>query len=261
MNWNHVYAIFLRHLYFLRRSYDRITDTFYWIVLDLVVWGFTGIYFQRFLPDAQNVVFMIISGVLLWNITWRAQIEISIGTIEELRNKNLVNLFVSPLRFSEWLTGLVIMGLGKAVVSFLFGSIFAFFFYKVGIFKYSLHLLIFFILLMMSGWFIGFLISSVILRYGTRVQTLAWSFTWLLSPFSAIYYPLEILPGWAQVISYFVPMSYVFEEGRNLLYNGVVDYNKLLICFGLNIVYLILTLLLFKNSFKSVLDKGLVKVY
>ena len=261
MNWNRVYAIFLRHLYFLRRSYDRISDTFYWITLDLVIWGITGIYFQRFSPDAQYVVFMIISGVLLWNITWRAQIEISLGTIEELYNKNLVNLFVSPLTFREWVTGLVIMGAGKAIISFLFGTIIAFFFYHVGIFQYSYHLPVLFVLLIMSGWWIGFLIASFILRYGTRVQTLAWSFTWLLSPFSAIYYPLEILPKWAQTISYFIPMSYVFEEGRNLLYNGVVDYNKLLISFGLNILYLVLTLWLFRSSFKSVLDKGLVKVY
>src|SRR3990167_11053903 len=100
----------------------------------------------------------------------------------------------------------------------------------------------------MSGWWIGFLIASFILRFGTRIQTLAWSFTWLLSPFSAIYYPLYILPQWARNISQFVPMSYVFEEGRNLLYNGVVDYNKILICIGLNLFYLAATLLLLRNS-------------
>jgi ABC-2 type transport system permease protein len=261
MNWNRVFAIYLRHLYFLRRSYDRISDTFYWITLDLVIWGITAIYFQRFSPDIQSVVFMIISGVLLWNITWRSQIEISLGTIEELWNKNLVNLFVAPLRFSEWITGLVIMGITKGILSFLFGTAVAFFFYHIGIFRYSYHLPVFFILLLMSGWFIGFFIASIILRYGTRVQTLAWSFTWLLSPFSAIYYPIDTLPQWAQTISKFVPMSYVFEQGRNLLYNGVVDYGQLLICFGLNVFYLLLSLFLFQSSFKSVLQKGLVKVY
>lgn len=261
MNWNRVYAVFLRHLYFLRRSYDRITETFYWIALDLVIWGITGLYFQRFTPDAQNLVFMIISGVLLWNITWRAQIEISLGTIEELWNKNLVNLFVSPLKFPEWIAGLVLMGFGKALVSFLFGSLVAYLLYHVGIFYYSFYLPVFFLLLIMSGWCLGFMIASIILRFGTRVQTLAWSFPWLLSPFSAIYYPLDVLPHWAQTISYFLPMSYVFEQARNLLNNGVVDPSKLLISFGLNIFYLILTLWIFGRSFNSVLNKGLVKVY
>jgi ABC-2 type transport system permease protein len=204
---------------------------------------------------------MIISGVLLWNITWRTQIEITLGTIEELWNKNLVNLFVSPLTFFEWVTGLLIVGGAKAIASFIFGTIVASFLYHVGLGYFSLYLPIFFVLLMMSGWCIGFFIASIILRYGTKVQTLAWTFTWLLSPFTAIYYPLDVLPNWAQIISYFIPMSYVFEQGRNLLYNGVVDFNKLLICFGLNVLYLILTLVLFKNSFKAVLRKGLVKVY
>lgn len=261
MNWNRIYAIFLRHLYFLRRSYDRISDTFYWITLDLIIWGITGLYFQRFAPDVQNVVFMIISGVLLWNITWRAQIEVSLGTIEEIWNKNLVNLFVSPLKFSEWITGLVLMGICKAVIAFLFGSLVAFLLYKVGIFHYSYYLLLFFVLLIMSGWSIGFLIASIIMRFGTRIQTLAWTFTWLLSPFSAIYYPLDTLPQWTQTISYFIPMSYVFEQARNLLNNGVIDYSKLLICFGLNCFYLVLTMWIFRRSFNSVLNKGLVKVY
>ena len=114
---------------------------------------------------------------------------------------------------------------------------------------------------MMSGWCIGFFIPSLILRFGNKVQTLAWSFTGLLSPFSAIYYPLDVLPRWAQIVSKFIPMSYIFEEGRNLLYNGVVDYNNLLISFGLNCVCLILTIWLFRRSFQSVLNKGLVKVY
>ena len=261
MNWNRVFAIFLRHYYFLLHSYDRLSDAFYWITLDLVVWGITGVYFQRFSPNSQNVVYMIISGVLLWNITWRTQIEISLGTIEELWNKNLVNLFVSPLSFFEWISGLLIMGGAKAIVSFIFGTLVAFFLYHVGLGYYSMYLPIFFILLMMSGWCIGFFIASVILRFGTKVQTLAWSFTWLLSPFSAIYYPLDVLPHWAQIVSKFIPMSYIFEEGRNLLYKDTLNYSNLIICFGLNILYLSLTLILFQNSFKKVLAKGLVKVY
>jgi len=261
MNARRIYGVILRHLYLLRRSYDKMVDSFYWITLDLIIWGITGLYFQQLTADSKQIIFMIISGVILWNITYRAQSDISLGLIEELWNWNLINLFVSPLTFIEWVIALVALGAVKSVMSFLFGALVAFILYKVGIFFLSIHLLFFMILLLMTGWWLGFTVSAIVLRYGTRVQTLAWTLVWLISPLSAIYYPLSILPVWVQKIAMFVPTSYVFEEGRNLLYNGIVDYNKLLISFGLNGLYLVLSIIFLRNSFDSVLKKGLVKVF
>ena len=261
MNTSRIYAILLRHLYQFRRSYDRIFDSFYWIALDLMVWGITGLYFGQIAPNAQQLSFMIISGVILWNITYRAQIDINVSLLEELWNKNLINLFVSPLTFGEWVTALVILGMSKALMTFIFGTVIAFVFWNIGLFVYSFHLIIFIILLMMSGWWIGFMISSLLLRYGTRIQTLGWSFVFLLSPFSAIYYPIATLPDWAQKVSLFVPMSYVFEQARNILFNGQVSYQPLLISFALNLFYIVLGIYMLRRSFRKVLEKGLVKVF
>lgn len=261
MKINRIYAVLLRHLYNLRRSYDRLTDSFYWIALDLLIWGITGVYFQRFSPEGQNIVFVLISGVILWNISYRAQIDLNMSILEEIWNKNLINLFVSPIKFNEWMTGLIILGLVKSIVTLIFGSIIGYFLYKINIYELSYHLPVFIFLLLMTGWWLGFFISGIILRYGSKVQTLAWTLVWVLSPFSAIYYPLSILPDWVQKISLFVPTSYVFEQGRNLLFNGEIDYSKLAISFGLNVIYLIAGLLFIRSSFKKVLAKGLVKVY
>lgn len=261
MKIHRIYAILLRHLFLFRRSYDKMVDSFYWITLDLLLWGITGMYFQSITPDFQNVIFMILSGVLLWNIVYRGQIDITMGLLEELWNKNLVNLFVSPLTFREWIASLLTLGFVKAIISFSFGSLITVLLYKFGILIYSVHLLAFIGLLIMSGWWLGFLVSAFILRFGTRVQALAWTFVWLVSPFSAVYYPVEILPGWVQVISRFVPTSYIFEEARNLLYHGEVRYGQLGISLGLNIIFVILTFILLKQSFRAVLQKGLVKVY
>ena len=261
MKLHRIYAILLRHMYLFRRSYDKMVDSFYWITLDLLLWGITGMYFQSITPDFQNVIFMILSGVLLWNIVHRGQIDITSGLLEELWNKNLINLFVSPLTFREWIASLVALGFVKAIISFVFGSLITVLLYKFGILFYSVHLLAFMGLLIISGWWIGFLVSSFILRFGTRVQVLAWTFVWLASPFSAVYYPVDILPSCVQVITRIVPMSYVFEEARHLLYEGKIDYGQLGISLVLSIIYSILTFILLHRSFKAVLQKGLVKVY
>ncbi len=88
-----------------------------------------------------------------------------------------------------------------------------------------------------------------------------WSMVFLITPFSAIYYPLSAMPNWAQKVASVVPSSYLFEGARQVILTGVVDGHKLALAFGLNLLYLLLGLVFFHKSFKKVLEKGLVKLY
>jgi ABC-2 type transport system permease protein len=246
-----------------------MSDVFYWPTMDLLLWGLTSIYFKKQqsvsfptgLGSGSQIVLMIISGILFWIIVWRGQYEITVNLLEELWSRNLINIFVSPLKFSEWIISVVIVGIIKAALSFSFAMIVAFILYKVKIFIYGFYLIPFALLLIMSGWWAGFLIAGLILRYGTKIQTFAWAAIVIISPFSAIYYPLSTLPLWAQKIAIIVPTSYIFEGGREILSKGSLDPTKLYISFFLNLIYLIIALIFVRKSFKKVLEKGLVKVY
>lgn len=260
MKLHRIYAICLRYFFLFRRSYDRLSDAFYWPTIDLLVWGLTSSYLKSLAPHASPIILIIVSGILLWLITWRAQYEITVGLLEDLWNKNLINIFVSPLKFSEWITSFIIVGILKAIVSVIFASVVAFLLYHVHILGYGIYLLPFFTSLMLTGWAIGFFVSGIILRYGTRVQALAWSFIAVFSPFAAIYYPLSILPHWAQVVASWLPLSYIFEGSRQIINTGHMDTSKLVISFVLNLFYLSLAFLYLYRSFKKVLNKGLVKV-
>lgn len=261
MKPHRIFGITLRYLYGFRHSWDRLTDVFYWPAMDLFLWGLTSTYIRLYAPHASNIVLMIVSGLLFWIIVWRAQYEITVNTLEEFWNKNLVNIFVSPLKFSEWICSFIIIGFIKGFISFTFAAILAFFLYGTGIFVFGWYLIPFFILLYMSGWAVGFLVAGIIIQYGTKIQTLAWAVVAVLAPFSAIYYPLSILPKWAQVISYAVPTSYVFEGGRSVLATGHTDVARLLISFALNIIYIACALTFFHYGFKKVFKKGLASVY
>lgn len=261
MKFHRIYAILLRHLYMLRRSYEHIINLFYWITLDLLLWGITASYFQQFTPDAKSVIFMIVSGVLLWNVTHRTQLEINIGILEELWNKNLINIFVSPLQIKEYVSGLVILSIVKTLASLTFGSFVAYFLYKTSILIYSFNILLFIFLLTLSGIWIGFIVGSLLVRFGTRAEILSWSLIWIFSPFSAVYYPLDILPSWAQTVSRLLPMSYIFEQARSLLFHGTIDYTQLVLSFVLSLLYIMLSIFLFYTAFRKVLQKGLVKLY
>ena len=251
----------MRFLYLFRHSYDRLADAFYWPMIDLFIWGLTGLYMQKIAPNGLFMMNILISGILFWLIVWRGQYEISVNLLEDLFNKNLINIFGSPLKFSEWLISFLIIGLLKAIMSLIFVSVAAFLLYRFRVGIFGFYLIPFFFLLIMMGWWIGFFVSGMILRFGTRAQTLAWSTIALFAPFSAVYYPLSILPEWAQTIAKFIPSSYIFEGIREIIKTGKISPDKLLASLGLNCIYLALSLLFIKSSFKKVLEKGLVKVY
>jgi ABC-2 type transport system permease protein len=261
MSIRRIYGIILRNLFSFRHSYDKMSDAFYWPLLDLLLWGMTSSYIKQTTGNATDFILIVVSGIVFWIIFWRAQYEITIGLLDELWNKNMINLFITPLKFSEWVTAWLFMGIAKGLVSFLFASLLALLMYKTSIFVYGFAMLPFMLLLLLCGWWVGFLISGVIMRYGSKVQTLAWSMPWIFAPFSAIYYPVSVLPSWSQWVSKLLPTSYVFEGMREVMRTGSFDMSKFTIALLLNVLYLCLALLFIRRSFTRVMDNGVTKLY
>tara|TARA_Y100001936_G_scaffold220612_1_gene234893 strand:- start:329 stop:592 length:264 start_codon:yes stop_codon:yes gene_type:complete len=78
----------------------------------------------------------------------------------------------------------------------------------------------------------------------------------LLAPFGCIYYPIEILPEVFQKIAYLLPLVYIFEEARNILINQSIDLNNIYNAFILNVIYFVLSIVLFYYSFSVAKKKG-----
>lgn len=259
MKFYRIYAILLRHLYSLRHNLDRMTDVFYWPIIDLFMWGLTSLYFSSHYSGASHVLFAIVSGLLFWTLTWRLQYEVAVGLLDDVWARNMINLFVSPLTFWEWISALSIVSLIKTSLSFLTASILALVLYNVGVLKYGWYILPFTLCLLLTGWTFGFFITGLILRFGQRVQSFGWTLGAIIIPFSAIYYPVSILPSWVQKICLFVPTSYIFEGIREFLTTGQISSEKLYISFGLNILYFFGAFVFLVLSFRNLLKRGIAK--
>ena len=257
MKLNRIYAIVLRYFYLLFHSLDRLTDLFYWPTVDLLLWGLTSAFFKKNVVGMPLIITMIIAGLVLWMVLWRGQYEITVNLLEDLWDNNLINVFVSPIKVSEWMISFVIIGILKATISIGFAGILALLLYKVSIFKYGFYFLPLMFSLIMSGWWIGFFVAGLILRFGRKIQTFAWSVAYLFAPFSAVYYPVTILPSWARVIANLLPTSYVFESMRGVIKTGNFDMKKFAASMTLNIIYFAFSLFFFRKSFEKAMDNGL----
>ncbi len=257
MNFNIVWAVVVRHLYNFKHSLDRLTDAFYWPAMDIFIWGFTSMYIAKQANQLPQIIIMLLSGVVLWLVVWRAQYEITVNLLEEMWSSNLVNLFASPLRIREWVLAVFILGLIKMIFSVGFSILLALVLYKTNIFSLGFYLIPFIMSLTITGWAVGLFVSGLIIRYGMRIQTFAWGGIALLSPFSGVYYPISTLPLWAQRVAMYVPTSYIFEGMRSVIFKGSMFYGDLLKSFAINIVYIIVGLLFFNLMFKKSKMRGL----
>lgn len=257
INFNRVIAMMIRYAINMRHNLDRLSDMLYWPLMDLLLMGLTGVYLSKANISNPHAVEIILTGVIFWLVIWRGQYEINLNLLAEIWDKNLVNIFITPLKISEWILSLLLFGFLKMLVSLIFVSIVSFALYKFNVFMYGFFIIPIIISLLLTGWTIGFAISSVLIRYGERIQTIAWVGGMLLAPFSAIYYPLSILPVWVQKVASFVPSSYIFEGMREFIATGSISFEKFLISFSLNIIYLALSIWLFIFMFKKSRKLGL----
>src|SRR5262245_31367711 len=101
MNWQRISALMLRYLFLYRRSPPRILEIFFWPVMELLVWGF--LYKFLIANNTFNWISYLISAMIFWDIIYRAQQGVTIAFLEDIWSRNLLNLFVAPLRRSEFI--------------------------------------------------------------------------------------------------------------------------------------------------------------
>ena len=89
---------------------------------------------------------------------------------------------------------------------------------------------------------------------------LAWITGYVFSPFSAVFYPLKALPEWASPIAKALPMTYIFEGMREFYYTGNFSWSEYGMAMGLNFIYLIASITLFRILFEKSRDKGLARL-
>lgn len=259
MSFERIWAVVIRHLYNLRHCWDRLSDSFYWPAMDLIIWGLTSQYFQK-IGQVSSVVLILLTALVFWQVIWRSQYEITVSLLDEIWSRNIVNLFASPLTINEWILAVLLLGLIKMILTIGFVLFLTWIFYSINLLNFGFLLLPFFSLLLFSGWWVGLLVAGLILRFGSQVQTLAWAGVYLLAPFSAIYYPVASLPVWAQKVALFVPTSYLFEGMREVLLSGQLPWRNLVISFLLNLWYLLGAIIFFKFSFIKARQQGLAKL-
>jgi len=258
MKVHRIMALVSRHLYLYRRSLPRIMEIFYWPFLDLVIWGFITLYLARFQSQIPGFVTFFLGALILWDILFRSQQGITISFLEEIWARNLMNLFASPLKPSEFLAATMVMSIFKVTCVSIVMAVCAALFYSYNIFMIGLWLLPFVLNLVVTGWIVGVFTTSLIMRFGQEAEVLAWSMVFLFQPISCVFYPLDVLPEWLKMIAWVNPAAHVFEGMRAVLSTSSRPVVNLLWASGLNVLLLVVVILWFHRTFAYCKEEGLL---
>lgn len=257
MKLHRVLAVTRRYAHEQKRNFSRMSELFYWPVMDLLQWGLSTGWHQSVTKADVPILMTMLACILLWQILWRSNQAITMGLVAEIWDKNLCNLFSTPLSISEWIVGVMLVGVGQTCIAGVIGYLVALLFFGIDLTSLGLAIVPLVAGVVLFGWTVGVLSSAVVLRFGNSSLPLLWIFASLSAPFSGVYFPVAMLPGWIQPASSLLPSTYLFEGARTILRTGEVPGEQLLLSLVLNVVYLSLALYLLRWAFELRRQKGL----
>jgi ABC-2 type transport system permease protein len=260
MEFKHIWAVVLRHARLWMKDPNLIIVTLYWPLLDVLIWGFLGSWIQQIQQTSYQYQMITLFSILIWQSCCRSSVVLVSGFLEELWSMNIVNLFSLPLRFTEWIGGITLFTFLLNMINAIYCMTLIFAFYQIPILTILKVFILFAPPLFISGLWLGFMALQLIAQFGKRAQELSWVLSWFFSPLCGVFYPINIFPLWLQKISYFLPMTHVFEGLRAYLMHGTNPTTYLVYAYSLSILYALIAMSIFVFIFNRSKRRGLARL-
>lgn len=255
MSWLRIKAILLQEYYLIKHQLEIWFDLIFFTAVSVIIFGFIAVYLGG--ESAGVAVQYPLLGAVLWQVVYVAQYSISVGALWNIWSRNLVNFFISPISTLEYLTAHFISSFVKSLIVFLSLAVVALLAFDFNIFQMgTANIVLFLANFFVFSWALGLFILGMIFRFGTRIQSLAWGFVFLLQPFTAAFFPVSVMPKAMQVVSYALPPTFIFEAARNALESTAVNWQLIGIASAENVVLFALAVIFFTKFFKNSRDSG-----
>jgi len=256
VNLNKIFALSLRHVYLIKGSFPRILDLIYWPTIQIFLWGFISKFFTLNSSYFDNTVGIILSAAILYDFLFRSSISYNMMFLEEIWSRNFTNLFIAPIKISEIIAALTFTAIFRTLIGLVPAALLAIPLFGVSIFKIGIPLIFLLITLYIFGVTLGLLVTSGLIRFGPSFENIAWASLFFLAPLGCIYYPIEILPDWLQIIAKLLPLVHIFEEMRNVLIHDIVNYYQILKAIIISFIYFVFGIIVFYLSYEGAKNRG-----
>jgi ABC-2 type transport system permease protein len=205
------WAFAVRNLTMARRNVFFLFELTFWPGVAMVSHGLL----TRFLALTPEMTAFILVGTVALSTVQVCQLDVAYAVLFDIWSKSMKHQFLAPvgirhLAIGSWLVGvargLIVFALLAALGNWAFGFDFT------GAGPGSLA--VFLAGCFLCALVIGVLVCTLVLFFGTRAETSAWALVNFFVMLSGIYYPVSILPGWAQAVAASIPLTYFLDAFR-----------------------------------------------
>lgn len=161
------------------------------------------------------------------HVLYPSNIAVSTGFMEETWSRNLVNFMVSPIRDSEYMAGIIVVGLVKLAAGLTMVTLAAALLYSFNLLSVGWALIPIVAVLMLVGFCMSMFVIALVLRFGNGAEILAWGVLFIVVALSGTFYPVDALPGAFQPISLTLPSTHAFEAARTVLDGDPLPLDRL----------------------------------
>ena len=176
--------------------------------------------------------------------------------LEEIWSRNFTNLFIAPIKLSEIIAALTFTAIFRTMIGLVPAALLAIPFFGVSILKIGAPLVFLLITLYIFGVTLGLLVTSGLIRFGPSFENIAWASLFFLAPLGCIYYPIEVLPEWLQIIAKLLPLVHIFEEMRNILIYDILNYSQIFKAILISFLYFVIGVITFYFSYSGAKNRG-----
>ncbi len=260
MNFRIISALVMRYIYLYTRTPMRLVELVFWPMVDLLIWGNVSVMVKNHTSGDFQIGAALLGGTILWDVTFRAQQGVAISFLEDVWTRNLLNVFVAPVREAEYLASTYCVGLMRILITVVIMSVVALVVYGFNITSLGLPLIPFVFNLLLTGWALGMISTALILRWGQAVESLAWAIPFFIQPFSAVFNPIgDIKPSWMQYwFAEKLPTTHVFEGMRQVLEKGTFSWEHFGWACLLNVILMAAAGLIFTTMLRLTRKRGLL---
>ncbi|MCB0951809.1 MAG: ABC transporter permease [Microthrixaceae bacterium] len=194
-------------------------------LVDGLLFGSIGVAFG----EGEAPVRLLVTGVMLFHLIWQITLAGSLGLLEEVWSRNLMNLIATPLTEREFLGALGLVGLLRTMVSVSVIALVGLGFYSVAPDSAGWVLVPGAAILLLFGWAITLFVIGLTLQYGDSAEVFSWGTLVLIMPLSGVFYPVDSLPAILQPIAEVIPLTRVFAAVQEGLDTGAIAWDQLAI--------------------------------
>lgn len=258
MSWTAIKAVLRQEAYMTRASWEVIFDVFLFTFANVILFGFVVNYLvQDASGESRRQIESLLIAVVFWEGLRICQYSISVSSMWNIWSHNMSNMFIAPIKSSEYLLAHTIAAIIKSALILIICAILVGAFFHINILELGWGPILFsYVNFVIFATAIGLVLVGLVLQYGTKVQALTWGTIFMIQPLCAVYFPVNVLPGFLQVISYLFPATYFFEWLRSLYIGSDYSVLKLMFAFLFNLLWLGAACFIFSRQLASAKRSG-----